>query len=458
MDEIKDRRYTKEIIKEYNTRFASWGPSESWDLDQFKTLENMIFESTGITVNANTLKRFFHQRTGNPQLATRDVLCRLLGYAGYVDFVMKKTQKEESIPVSTDTPHETIANIPQPEPETVPHTAASPVPGKATPPARNINYVYLYIMGALLLVIGGYFLYTLKIKDWYTSYLLSKIEFSVSDRKGANPLTVTFSYDIPTTLLEDIMLVFEEPNGDTLSKKLAKPVGRVNATYIYEGDGFCYLLYKGQALKTIGVEIRKPGWSVFTRNERKRIFRTAPISQAYTKDGYVSLPLDSVVPEARPGHLFVSYVFYKEKLVDGDNFILEARVRNSEKEHAIPRSDVMMYILSDTGRHGFALNEAGYAYIKFISGEKYITGDEYNLSKFNFNASEWHIMSIRVENKHSAFYVDGQKIWNMDYDKSIGEANELILRFKGCGAVDYIKLSKSDGKLVYEQNFDKVIQ
>ena len=95
MDEYKDKRYIKEIIKEYNILLESWGSSESWDLNQFKTLENMIFETTKIDVNANTLKRFFQQKTGNPQLATKDALCRFLGYSGYTDFVMKKTKKEE---------------------------------------------------------------------------------------------------------------------------------------------------------------------------------------------------------------------------------------------------------------------------------------------------------------------------------------------------------------------------
>lgn len=443
MDEIKDRRYIKEIIREYNTRFASWGPSDSWDLDQFKTLENMIFELTNTMVSANTLKRFFQQRTGNPQLATRDVLCRLLGYTGYIDFVMKKTQKEEPLRVLTDTADKPIA-------ETVQAPQEMPVA-----PAKQKSRWLLYSLVALVLLIGGALLYTLKISDIYTRYQLSKIEFAASDTKGMNPLTVTFSYDIPSGLLDDIQLVFEESNGDTLSKKLSRSVGQVNATYIFEGDGFCHLQYKGKTFKTIGIEIRKPGWSVFMRNERKGIFRTAPIRQAYHKEGYISMPLDSIVPEARPNHLFVSYIFYKEQLVNGDNFMLEARVRNSALENAIPRSDVMLYILSDSGRHGFTLNEAGYAYIKFISGEKTIMGDEYNLSGLNFNASEWHVMGIRVENKKSAFYLDGKRIWNIDYNKPIGEANEIILRFKGCGAVDYVKLSKLDGQPVYQQDFNE---
>lgn len=443
MDEVRDRRYIKEIISEYTTRFVSWGPPDSWDLDQFKTLENMILESTDVTVNANTLKRFFQQRTGNPQLATRDALCSFLGYAGYTDFVIRKTRIVEAAnedepgerhkqvaPTSTATP----TNVPQP------------------------NRTYIYVLSALLLIVSGYLLYTLKLKEMYTDYLLSKIEFSVSNPKGANPLTVTFSYNIPSSLLKNIKLVYEEANGDTSEKHLIRNVGKVNATYIYEGDGLCRLEYNGRTIRTITIEDRKQGWSVFTRNERKGIFRTLPISQAYNKEGYVSLPLDSVAAEARPGHLFVSYVYYKEKLVDGDNFMFEARVRNSAKDFAIPRSDVMMYMLSSTGKHGFALNEAGYAYIKFISGEKNIKGDDFNLTNFNFDASQWHVMGIRVENKQSAFYLDGQKIYNIAYAEPIGMANELILRFKGCGAVDYVKVNKLDGQVVYEQHFDQMLQ
>ncbi|GEP91668.1 hypothetical protein SAMN05660909_03757 [Chitinophaga terrae (ex Kim and Jung 2007)] len=457
MDEVRDRRYIKEIINEYTTRFVAWGPPDSWDLDQFKTLENMIQEATNVTVNANTLKRFFQQRTGNPQLATRDALCSLLGYAGYTDFVIKKTRTVEA--AAAEPAQEKIQEKQEKAMDTPAPPPVATTPKPTTPEkTANSSRLYIYLLSGLLLVVCGYLLYTLKIKEMYTDYLLSKIEFSVSNPKGANPLTVTFSYNIPAPLLKNIKLVYEEANGDTAEKHLARNVGKVNATYIQEGDGKCILEYNGRAIKTLTIENRKQGWSVYTRNERKGIFRTLPISEAYNKEGYASLPLDSVVPEARPGHLFVSYVYYKEKLVDGDNFIYEARVRNSAKDYAIPRSDVMMYILSSTGMHGFALNEAGFAYIKFISSEKMIKGDEFNLSNFNFNASEWHVMGIRVENKKSSFYLDGQKIYSLDYTTPIGMANELILRFKGCGAVDYVKITKLDGQPVYEQNFDQVLQ
>ena len=64
-------------------------------------------------------------------------------------------------------------------------------------------------------------------------------------------------------------------------------------------------------------------------------------------------------------------------------------------------------------------------------------------------------MTIKVINKHTTFYVDGAEILNMNYNNSLGVANEIILRFKGCGAVDYVKVCKPNGEVVYEENFDE---
>lgn len=460
MDENKDKRYVKEIIKEYNASLNSWGTSDSWDLNQFRTLESMIFESTKIDVNANTLKRFFQQKTGNPQLATKDALCRFLGYSSYTDFVMKKTKKEkeeiasfipvEALPENTEI-EETKVDKPQPQPE--PQLQTKPKTNEAPEPIRRRNKPYTLLVTILLIGICGYLFYAYKLKDIYIEYLISRVEFTASKVKGTCPLTVTFSYKIPSSLFDDISIVCEEANGDILENKLHKETDKVNATYIYEGEAFSYLKYKGETIRSIKVEGRKTGWSVFIREERKKVFKVIPIEQAFHKGGYASLSFEDIPEEARTNHLFTSYVFYKDKLVDGDNFVYEARVRNSSLEHAIPCSDIMMYIYSDTAMHGFAMNENGYAYIKFMSGEKTIKGDEYNLSRFNFNSSEWHIMSIKVVNKKTNFYVDGKEVLDMNYAESLGYANELVLRFKGCGAVDYVKVYELNGKLVYEENF-----
>ena len=326
MDEYKDKRYIKEIIKEYNILLESWGSSESWDLNQFKTLENMIFETTKIDVNANTLKRFFQQKTGNPQLATKDALCRFLGYSGYTDFVMKKTKKEETTNIQTEDVVEETKEHTNDTDKKADSSQLEKAPNKVTKDPEEVsnriykkNKWYVNFAIILLLIIGGYMLYTYKLKDMYVEYLLSKIEFTTSQVKGICPLTVTFSYHIPASLFEDITVMYEEANGDISERKLNENIDKINATYIYEGEAFCHLKYKDRIIKTIPVECRKTGWSVFAREERKKIFRVFPMEQAYNDSGYVSLPIENVPQEAHTNHMFVSYVFYKEKLIDGDN-------------------------------------------------------------------------------------------------------------------------------------------
>lgn len=455
MSEVKGQGYVKEIIEEYNIRLKSWGHSDTWNLNQFKTLENMLLEVTRINVNANTLKRFFQQRTSNPQLATKEALCIFLGYKGYTDFVMKKTKQEavDLIPEENDEEQDT-ENLEKEQTASGKNRIGQYSKGISNHIKRR-NKRYFYMVLFFMIIIAGYFLYKYKLKDIYIDYLISKIEFSVSRVRGTSPLTVTFSYDIPSPVFDEITIVYKEANGDILERKLLKGSHSVNTTYIYEGESFCYLKYKDKEIRKILLQSRKSGWSVSVREERKNIYKTFPISQALNDDGYVSLPFDSIPLDAQSNHIFVSYIFYKENLVNGDNFIFEAKVRNSAKEYAIPCGDIMMYISSDTGVHGFAMNENCYAYIKFVSGENEIKGDQYSLQQFDFNPSQWHVMKIKVIDKKTTFYVDGKAVLNMGYNNLLGFANELILRFKGCGAVDWVKISKPDGELVYEENFNE---
>lgn len=110
-----------------------------------------------------------------------------------------------------------------------------------------------------------------------------------------------------------------------------------------------------------------------------------------------------------------------------------------------------MYIGSDAATHGFAMNEQGNAFIKFISGETGMKGDTHSFDLANFPATPWQVMKIMVENGQSKFYIDNRLIHEMEYEQPVGSASRLIFRFKGCGAVDWARLSKADGTAVFEE-------
>lgn len=436
--------YIKEIVEEYGVRFKSWGDVASWPYSRFTSLEKMIFDKTHIRVSATTLQRLFRQETGNPQMATCEALCRFLGYEDYSDFILKRGQKEVRQAAA-------VSSSPSVRSGGVNLSHAS----RLMRHLRRRNRYYVAAIAVLAVALCAYLLWDLRLADRYHEHLLRRIEFSASQVKGACPLTVTFSYDIPEALFPDMSLLYGEANGDTQPRPLAKAHGSSNTTYIYEGEGYAALMYKGREVRRIRIEVRRPGWSVFAHDERMGLFKALPWQAALNPQGCLSLPPGAIGnPELeKADHLFVSYTYYRPGLVDGDAFELEARVRNSSLEHAIPCADVMMYLYADAGMHGFAMNEHCFAYLKFISGDREIKGTEYDLSHITFSPEQWHVMKIRVADGHTVFYIDGEQVLDTRYERPVGQADEVTLRFKGCGAVDYVQLSRADGTVMFRDDF-----
>lgn len=454
------KNYTKYIIEEYNTRLQAWGNSDSWGLTEFNMLEDLIYEASNTRINANTLKRFFQQKTSNPQIATYNALCIFLGYSSYAEFILKKNKETQNIN-NTETA-ETIKNQPNEEEEIniIPNATKS---SRKHPKFQTHKYIpsKKHMLTSIVVIILGIIAYVCYdnrnvFRQKHEAKLLADIVFESQTTKGASPFTTRINYYIPEQLPDSFSLVCIEANGDHTTRQMSKDKQEIYASFIYPGKGLCQMVYKGKIIKTIDVESRTPGWSVYLKEERSDYYLSLPFSATDTKNDYITLPISEIPADAITDKLFVSYTYYQDSIIDGDNFIFEARVRNSsDEDNGVPCNDIMMYIFSDTGLHGFALNENCYSYLKFISSENTIMGDQHDLSRLNFNPSLWHVMKIEVKDKQTFFYLDDQIVNQMHYQNSLGIANELTLRFKGCGAIDYVKVKKPDGELVYEKYFRK---
>lgn len=441
---VSDADYAKLIIEEYNQRLKSWGDSDTWGLNQFKMLEDLIAEVTHVRINANTLKRFFQQRTSNPQLATKNALCVFLGYSGYSEFVIKHT-------ISADKPEVSDERVPKDQPVEPGTTVGSGAGDRQKPSPKYPAWTLAVVIALVVIVLGIVGMGPMKRR--YKEHLFSQIRFEASALKGASPMTVRFDYEIPSQLFDSIRVVYEESNGDVISKPLQSDSHAIYMTYIYDGRNICHLKYGNRTLKTISVETRTPGWSVYVWDDRQNSFGTVPFEKAKTAEGYISLPKEDVPLKIESDKLFVSYTYYEENLIDGDNFILEAKVRNSMSDNGISCFDAMMYLFSNTRMHGFCINQDCPSFVKFVAGENTIRGDQYDFKGYDFDLSDWRVMRMEVRDKQVSFSLDGVPVISMSYQESIGMANELTLRFKGCGAVDYVRLLTLDGEEMYATDF-----
>lgn len=443
----------KVIIREFNRKLGSWGSSDTWTNNQFKVLEDLIYEKSRIRIHANTLKRFFQEHTPNPQLSTRNALCIFLGYSGYNDFVMRKTEQVQAPPVPADVPsargeEATEAEEPGGEAEPEPGRRAADTEEPAARKGMRKSWVMAAVAAVLLVAAVAVWRYGVSGREASAE----DVGFSVSVDKGVSPLTVTMEYDVPESILAETAIEVMEANGDVMLHPLASAKGKTYATFVYPGLGYVRLKQGDKVLKELPIESRRRGWQVFVSEGYSRSVRNLAADTSIGS-GSLSLPLESVPQEARTDKLFVSYSYYSPGLVDGDNFTVEARVRNSAEEGGMPCFDTMLYVFSGSRMHGFALNEDGYAYFKFISGDKSFTGDRHDFSFIKYDPREWHTLRITVKDKHTTFSLDGNALLETTYEEPLGMVDELTLRFKGCGAVDYVRLYDESMTPVFSEDF-----
>ena len=473
MNSKKD--YTKDILEEVSIRLQSWGDISKLETAQYKLLEEMIYNASGMHLSVTTLRRIFTKDT-QPQMATCNALCAFLGYGNYANFILQKTgqhvseqtdgkpekqqdehsQQAYEEPVSEETAEEKLAAT-----EEEPATEVKSAPEATQHASRKRIGRRLMLYPTLVMCIGFILLLTANYSDTLRQNrekrLIERIVFQTSTIKGIAPFTTKITYDIPSQLLDDISLVCTESNGDAVTRTISDTKGELHFTFIYPGQGLCQLKYKDNVIRTLTIESRTPGWSAFLKEERNDLYLLFPFDKVDTKNGYLTIPSQEIPKEAISDQMFVSYTYYTDSIIHGDNFIFEAQVRNSGTlDHGIACYDIMLYAFGSTGMHGFALNKDCYSYLKFISSERSVTGIQQDLSHLNFDPAVWHIMKIETIDRRTRFYLDDKIILHMDYQNSVGAIDELTLRFKGCGAVKYVKVTDpKTGVVVFSKRFDQ---
>lgn len=488
----------------------TWGKVEEWETAQYRLLGEMIYNASGLRLNLTTLKRLF-QKKNQPQMATCNALCAFLGYGNYANYIIQKSGLQNAIPnngedtgIEPELPqpeHQEEENpLPEPEKEEekedikereeqknkdletesarqekkepqaapaatdqqpAPHPGTKPVPKNAPHASRKRLRRKLLLYPSLVMAVGIALLLAAHYSDTFRQkrekHLIDRVVFQTSCVKGVSPFTTRITYDIPSKLLDDISLVCIESNGDAVTREIPQPEGEMHITFIYPGQSLCKLMYKNQVIRTLTIESRTPGWSTFLKEERNDLYLSFPFDKVDTADGYLTLPSREIPPQAISDQMFVSYTYYTDSIISGDNFIFEAEVRNSATiDHGIACYDIMLYAFGDTGIHGFALNKDCYSYLKFVSGERSVSGIQQDLSHLNFDPDVWHVMKIETIDRRTRFYLDNKIILHMDYKNPVGAINELTLRFKGCGAVKYVKVTDpKTGKQVFLKRFDE---
>jgi hypothetical protein len=430
--DMSDKELIKSCLWEVSRKSGFDDPASLRQRD-LEHLSAEIERSTGILISVSTIKRLLNGQFNRlPQVATLNAISIYLGYDSWQDFKLKG--------------HEKINGVGEP----------APIP--SDPPSRNekrgipFKVIALGIAVILFLMIVSYSHFskpdTIHEKD---------ISFSVKKITSNDiPNTVVFTYDV-SKLKGDSFFIQQswdrerrvriEKNGHTLTDIYYEP-GYHNAKLIVDT----------KVVKTIDVSIPTNGWFFYSKAALFRGLPTYIHPEKPVTDGALSLrPEDITNSKIDPQHEnFYSYTFFPEKFnVSSDNFRFKGRIRFKEMNNVM--CPVIMHeICGQTNALYFFTTLPGCTgNINANVGEHFMSGKTTDLSGFGCDVRQWHLIEVIVKNKEARFYVDQKEIFSKSYTKSAGLITGLIFTANGLCELDDIAVEGLDGKIVYENDFNK---
>lgn len=403
---------------------ANFGPISGWINRDYVNLSEWILEETHISISPSTLKRFFSGKfTSRPQKSTLDALAQFAGFKNWLN-------------LSRDSNHE-------------PGEVQLPKAKRMTVRFRPLIW---WIAGGIvvitLLVLSFRFIHFGKSKPvLFTGEVVSD---------GHMPSTIIFHYDISMIEPDEAIIRFSSDPSiyDTIQKS-----DSIYISQYYLPGYFKPSISIGQKeLATTEVFLPTNGWIALASYERGN-----PIPDYLDRDGLFEQGIMRVDPDhetknhvnfSDPG-IWVNYFKVQDfGALSGDHFRLETRIRNGLEDGAKTCQFAYIQVICENGNHLVPLCSVGcVASISAIFGDKRFIRMNYDLSAFGTDMDQWHDIALVVEGRRATVTLDGAEVMAISYVQPLERVKGIRLFFRGCGAVDYVRLFNSDQVKVLDDEF-----
>jgi len=435
--EIAEKNYIQLCMTMVEKKLG-WPDSNTWRHRDFVKLSDIISEKTKIQVSVTTLKRLWGKVSyeGNVGPNTLDALSIFTGYEDWMDF-------KSNNPVN-------LQHIPDLAPVIKRHFGS---------PAR-----ILAIAGGIAILAGSIF--------WLTK-LLPKIEtisrvlnvnekdfiFESENPKGPVPFAVKFNFDISKIDADSFFI----RAGDSFKKfPVTKKNNFLTRIYFIPGPKYALLIANDQELKKIPLFAYTNGWIALVSAINPNLPKDIIHPRYITGDSLISNNRLYVSPQelaknqlsvlSNPFH--VNYFNVKHFNVDGNNFALRTRIKNNVREGGDVCQKSNVSIMCNEGYITIPMINPGcIALAKVYIGDIYINGWTTDLSAFAKDMNQWHELYIRIKDKNTKIFIDGQPVIERTFTNNMGEILGFRFEFQGCGSIDYVKLYDHHEQLVYEDDF-----
>jgi hypothetical protein len=402
-----------------------WGSTDSWSKAEYNSLSELLFSKSKINVSIDTLRRLFGKikpASGhyNPHISTKNALVVYLGFDNWMAF--KTFINNENLHLTKDN----LTNI---------------------NPKKSYRKGLLSIVILLLVIASGItFLFIIQ-RNSPTSHSILILKASVE--KGHSPLKVSFEYDLNG--YKDSVFIDFDDNASQKLVFLSNRTGTLHKSFIIPKLYKIKLVdSKRKVLTSIHVLVESDNWELLGYNGAFFLVPLIP------RNGMLFfLPDDFVRYNKSNLSGWSLYQYIKKIGIDADNFAFETRVINNEKFGGMSCFDAGFEINGDSANVGATfLQKDCSSYVSLKASEVYLSGETTELSAFEQNTQNWSIYRLEVNKGQAQYYFNGAHIYTINYKKPLGNVVGMQLFFKGCGAVDYVKLYNDKRQLVYDNQFN----
>lgn len=422
---IKEEEKLIQLCKSLIEAEVDWGSSTEWTTQDFKELSQKIFDKTSITLSPTTLKRIWGKLKyeSAPTLTTLNTLAQFLGFSHWRAFRQaqlnglaeeKKTAEVEAVRIKGN----------------------------------------LKLLRFILLVVGALFMIGLFTWNFVSqSRVIVASDYSFGSKTQivtGVPKSVVFEYNTAKSPIDSI---FIQPSEAAPQKQVLKK-GKGKYTSIYYEPGY----YKAKLL--IGKKVvQEQELLIKTRGWLATIEQNPPIylsKEEFFNSGNLTSSLRSSKnqsPDSYPSIPFVRYSNVKSfGNLTSDDFVFETAIKNAYLPGTsfCKRSEIRILCAGANIQIPIA-TKACIDDQQLVFLQDSISGKTQGLSGFGVDFEQFASIRCEANKDMVKFFVNNALVCQLKNPQKNLKILGIVYRFQGGGAVDYVRLSKGNGKMVYRE-------
>ncbi len=414
---------------------SGWGDSIDWTNSDFIALSEKIRESTGVSLSHVTLKRLWGKVKYDslPNTHTLDTLVQFAGYENWRQFKLKDGNGTLTTPLAVN--------------DTV---EIKPVIAPALRRHRP-RFLKNWMVATVVIIIAlPCLLFFIPVKK----ERIDPADYHFNSKKVVSvglPNTVVFDYDATKAPYDSVII--QQSWDVTRQVTVSKNDHQHTAIYYYPDYYQAKLIVGNKIVQRHNLLIKSDGWSPVIMQPDVPVYLTR--EEVMTNGTMTVTPArilaHNVPMQPVPPTVFISNVQDFGEIYS-DDFVFETALKNDYHEGAAACQVSRVYLLCENRAIWIPLSAKGCVSTADLRFTDYIvSGRQQDLSAFGVDFSKFVKLRIECKNGKAQIYVDDKLAYTVTSNIAKAKIIGIDYSFRGCGTVDYVRLSNS--KVHFDDEF-----